>query len=150
MRKELDLIESILSSPDKFTQKILIRYLIPTDYEYVVLRDTCLYGERVFSDEFCFGYYIELLVEIIERTLKRKRRHNKLVSINCLELVIIIISYNAILDTIELLGLAKDVPHSKSKILSDNKIADSWIRKIGAHLIIGKLLCQIFCSMLIN
>jgi hypothetical protein len=91
-----------------------------------------------------------LLVEIIERTLKRKRRHNKLVSINCLELVIIIISYNAILDTIELLGLAKDVPHSKSKILSDNKIADSWIRKIGAHLIIRKLLCQIFCSMLIN
>ena len=71
-------------------------------------------------------------------------------SINCLEFVIIIISYNTILDAIELLAFAKGVLHPKSLILSDNIAADSWIRKIASSSLIGKLLCRILCGLLIN
>lgn len=125
MRKELDLIEKILASPDEFTWETPMRNLIPTDYECAVLGDASLNGGGAFSDKFRFWCYIEWPAEIVERALKGKRRHNELVSINCLEYVIILISHNAVLDAIELSGFANNVPHPKSKIMSDNKTADT-------------------------
>ena len=84
------------------------------------------------------------------RTLKAKTKHSQLVSINCLEFVIIIISYNAILDAIELLGKLVGIPHPKSLILADNTAANSWTRKIASSSIIGKALCRILCALLAN
>ena len=71
-------------------------------------------------------------------------------SINCLEFVIIIISYNAVLDAIELLGKLPDAPHPKALILADNTVVDSWTRKIAFSSIIGKDLCRILFSLLVN
>ena len=74
----------------------------------------------------------------------------QLVSINCLELAIIIISCNAVLDALDLLGFCQDVPHPRSLILADNTAADSWTRKVAASSVLGKSLCRILCSLLMN
>ena len=97
-----------------------------------------------------FWYFVEWPEEIKKRTLKAKIRHSELVSINCLEFVIIIISYNAILDAIELLGKLLGIPHPKALILADNAAVDSWTRKIASSSIIGKALCRIICALLAN
>ena len=44
--------------------------------------------------------------------------------INCLEFAIIIISYNTVLDAIELLGKLLKVPYPKALILVDNTVVD--------------------------
>ena len=77
-------------------------------------------------------------------------RHSELVSINCLEFVIIIISYNAVLDAIDLMDKLRGIPHPKALILADNTAADSWTRKIASSSIIGKALYRILCALLGN
>ena len=72
-----------------------------------------------------FWYFIECPEEIKKEVLKAKVRRLELVSINCLEFVIIIISCNAILDAIELLEKLAGMSHPKALILADNVAADS-------------------------
>ena len=60
------------------------------------------------------------------------------------------IKNNAILDAIELLGKLAGIPHPKALIQADNTAADSWTRKIASSSIIGKALCRILCSLLVN
>jgi len=74
----------------------------------------------------------------------------ELVSTNCLEFIIIIIFYNAILDIIKLLRKLLGMPYPKALILADNTAADSWTKKIASSLIIGKVLYRILCSLLVN
>ena len=150
MRAELDLLERILASPADYAWSVPIRHLIPSDYEATVPGDACLDSGGAFCDEFQFWYYVSWPDCIRERTLKGKGNRSKLISINCLEYVIIILSYNAVLDAIELLGFCTNIPHPKSKILCDNKTADTWTRKIATSSIIGKNLNRIFCSLLVN
>ena len=71
-------------------------------------------------------------------------------SINCLEFSVVIISYSAVLDAIELLGYCADSPHSKYLIFSDNTAAESYTRKMAASSIIGKSLFRILFSLLLN
>ena len=150
MRAELDNFVYILSNSSKINWEIPIRHIIPSDYECTVPGDACLSGGGAYCDEFQFWYYIPWPEEIKQRTLKGKRKHSELISINCLEFIIIIISYNAVLDAIELLGYVANVPHPKSLILADNKSADSWTRKLASSSVIGKRLCRILCGMLMN
>ena len=60
-----------------------------------------------------------------QRTLKGKGKHSEPISINWLEFIIIVISYNTVLDAIELVEYVTNMPHSKALILADNKFADS-------------------------
>ena len=150
MKKEMQTLRHILADPTQCKWEVPIRHLIPSNYDCTALGDTCLEGGGAFCDEFRFWYYLEWRDEIKQLTLKHNKNKKTLVSINCLEFAIIIISYNAILDAIELLALAKDVPHPKSLILSDNRAADAWARKIASSSLIGKLLCQILCRLLMN
>ena len=141
LRAELNLLTVIFSNPHQFKWEIPIRHLISTDYDCTVLGDACLEGEGAFCDELGFWYFIEWPDMIKARTIKAKIKHSELVSINCLEFVIIIISYNAVLDAIELLGVLTEIPHPKTLILADNTAADSWTRKIASSSVIGKALC---------
>ena len=150
MRAELDNFEYILSPSSTINWEIPIRHLIPSDYECAVPEDACLSGGGAYYDEFQFWYYIAWPEEIRQRTLKGKGKYSELISINCLEFVIIIISYNPVLDAIELLGYAATVPHLKTLILADNKSADSWTKKLASLSIIEKRLCRILCGMLMN
>ena len=150
MRAEVKLLTTIFSDSDTYKWEIPIRHLIDTDYDCTVLGDACLEGGGAFCDELRFWYFLEWPDNIKKRTLKAKVKHSELVSINCLEFVIIIVSYNAILDAIELLGKLHNIPHPKSLILSDNTSADSWTRKIASSSLIGKALCRILCSLLVN
>ena len=70
-------------------------------------------------------YFIEWLKEIKQRTLKANLRHLELISITCLEFVIVIISYNAILDSIKLLGKLLGKTHPKILILANITTIDS-------------------------
>ena len=79
----------------------------------------------MFCDELKFWYFIEWPEEMKKRALKGKLRYSELISINYLEFVIIIISYNAILDAIKLLGKLSGIPHPKILILSNNTTVDS-------------------------
>ena len=107
-------------------------------------------GGGTFCEEFQFWYFIPRPEKIKLKTLKDGLKHSELVSINCLEFEVVIISYNVVIDAIELLCYCEDTPQSKSLILSDNTAAYSWTRKIAASSIIGKVLCRIFCPLLIN
>ena len=125
LRAEVKLLTTIFSDSDTCKWEIPIRHLIDTDYDCTVLGDACLEGGGAFCDELRFWYFLEWPDNIKKRKLKAKVKHSELVSINCLEFVIIIVSYNAILDAIELLGRLHNIPHPKSLILSDNTAADS-------------------------
>ena len=150
LRDEIKLLTTIFQDSDTYKWEIPIRYLIDTDYDCIVRGDACLEGGGAFCKELHFWYFIEWPEEIKKRTLKSKVKHSELISINCLEFVIIIISYNAILDAIELLGKLSDIPHHKALILADNTAADSWTRNIASSSIIGKALCRILYSLLVN
>ena len=60
------------------------------------------------------------MAKIKRRTIKAKLRYSGLISINCLEFIIIIISYNTTLGSIELLGKFLGIPHPKILILANN------------------------------
>ena len=134
MREEIKTIQHILSLPDQCEWEVPIRHLIKSNYKCVILGDACLHGGRGFSDDFKFWCYLPWSEEIKSKTIKGSGKHSELVSINFLEFAVIIISYCAVLDAIELLGCKQDVLHQKVLILSDNTIADSWTRKIGFFL----------------
>ena len=150
MRAELDSFEYILSNSSKFNQEILIRYLIPSDYQCTVPRDAYLSGEGSFCDEFQLQYYILLPQYIKQRILKGKGKYSELISINCLEFIIIIISYNTVLDAIELLGYVVNIPYLKAFILANNKSSNSYILKLALSSVISKRLYSILCSILMK
>ena len=89
-------------------------------------------------------------MEIQQRILKGKGKHSERISINYLDFIIIIISYNAVLDTIELLGCAINVSYPKTLILADNRSAGFWTKKSASSSIIRKRLCRILYRLLMN
>ena len=62
--------------------------------------------------------------------LKHKLPKKDLVSAKCLELTIIIASYNTILEVIWMLGFTMRIIYLKFLILLDNKPSDSWARRL--------------------
>ena len=74
----------------------------------------CLEGGGAFYEEFQFWYFIPWPEEIKRNTLKGRLKHSELVPMNCLKFVVVIISYNLVLDAIEILGYYVDTAHSKS------------------------------------
>lgn len=149
MRFELKQLHYILSNPSLFEWSIPIRHIIPTDYDSVTLGDACLTGGGAFNLSSKFWWFIAWPIFIQERTIKFGK-HSQLISINCLEFVVIIISYNANLDAREQFNLFPDIPHPKMLIRADNTTADVWTRKIASSSVIGKNLNRILCSLLTN
>ena len=70
--------------------------------------------------------------------LKAKIKHFQLVSTNCLDF------------TIELLRELSGICYLKHLILLDETAKDSWIRTTDSLSIIGKALCRILYSLLVN
>ena len=93
----------MFSDPIELKWEIPIMILITTDYDWTLLEDTWLEKRGFFCDELQFWYFVECREDIQKRNLTAEIRHSELIFINCIEFVIIIISYNAILDAIKLL-----------------------------------------------
>ena len=105
IRAELDNFVYVLSNSSQINLEIPIMHLIPNDCEYTVPGDACSSRGGGYCCEFQFWHCMPQPEEMKQRTLKGKRKNSELISINCLELVIIVMSHNSVLDAIELLGV---------------------------------------------
>ena len=150
MRAEIALLTTIISSPTTFLWETPIRHVISTTYDYTVPGDACLTGAGAYCDELGFWYYIEWPKSVEQRTLRHiNNKSSQLITINSLEYATIILSYNAVLDALDLLKV-NPPPHPKALIKCDNTTADTWTRKIATSSATGKRLNRLFCSLLIN
>ena len=78
-----------------------------------------------------------------------KKKSPQLISINSLECATIILSCNAVLDSLELLH-ANTPSHPKVQMMCDNTSIDAKTRKISSSSATGKQLNRLFCSLLTN
>ena len=155
MRTELKLIHQILSNPTRYSLDTPIAHVVHRDPEFITFGDASLEAGGGFAND-CFWWHTAWSTEIKSLTLKnltitrRCKLSNDLISINLLEFVVEIINYAAISTLIKdnLVTLAHEYPILLN--WTDNKSAQSWIRKAATRTDKGKSLQRILCSLMIN
>ena len=113
MQDELASFYHVLQNADKLKWKIPIRDLIDSDYECAVIGDAWISVSGAFCNNFQFWHCIPWSQHIIDRMLKSKEwKHSEKVSSNCIRRIIILISWNAVLDAVEnLFFLTSPIPN---------------------------------------
>ena len=150
IRAEITLLITITFSLTSFLWEIPIRYVISTEYDYTVPGDTYLTGAGAYCDKLGFWYYIQQLESIVKHILRYiNKKLSQLISINYLEYTTIILSYNAVLDTLELLKI-KLLSDLKVLMKCNNTTTNTWTQKIVTLSARGKRLNRLFYSLLIN
>ena len=150
MRAEINLISSIEKSPTAFRWEIPIRHAMPKYYDHTVPGDACLAGCGAWCPELKLWRCAAWLPAILRISLKQiKSKPSELITINCLECVTIMFSYNAVLDAISEPN-TKHLPHVKTLFRADKNTSDSWTSKMSTSSITGKILNRLFWSLLMN
>jgi hypothetical protein len=153
MKTELKIIIDVLTNHKKYNLKTPIAHIIDRDPEYVSYGDASLEAAGGFS-EGNFWWHVEWPDKIKALTLKnlivkrRCRESNKLISINLLEFAVEIINYAA----------ATYLFNNETNVFeyvtllnwTDNKSAESWVRKAATRTNKGKALQRILCNLMIN
>jgi len=150
LRDDIRFLRRIISTPEVYKWASPIVYLIPREHTYLITGNACLTGAGGFSIHLNFVWVEPWPLSIVRRTLKCvKKRDKSLISINKLEHVTIIISLAAAITAWECMTPTARPTHPILLILSDNKTAEAWTRRVsGMRDRSARTLGKIFAHLL--
>ena len=150
LRDELRFLRQVLTNPSVYTWSSPLVYLIPREPDYSIFGDACLTGAGGFSVALNFYWVEPWPMAIQRRTLRYLRRGDKsLIPINWLEYLAVIVNLAAAIVAWESLPSTQRPHHPILLILTDNKTAEAWTRRVsGMKASAARTLGKIFAHIL--
>ena len=148
LRDELDFISALLRD-EAFELCTPLAHIVPRDPTFVAAADSCKYSGGGYSVDLCFWWYLRYPTEVVARALLPNNKSGKYVSINCLEMLCIVVNFAASIyacwhDNVDL---------SAYPVLlnwCDNTSAGSWANTRCKSSLIGRALGRYFCGLLMS
>jgi hypothetical protein len=151
MHQEIELFWEKLQPLSSILWETPIAHIIPRMPTATAFGDSCLEGVGGYSNSLGFCWHLPFLEKVIQQTPihKKDNKDGLLISINVLEIVMVIINYYASLQVFTTKNIT-DNPHPVLLSGTDNASALSCTNQTCRKSKLGRLLAQFFCSLLIN
>lgn len=148
LRDELDLILALLSDPS-IELCTPLAHVVPRDPTFVAAADSCKYSGGGYSADLRFMWYLRYPDEVVSRALLPNNKSGKYISINCLEMLCIVVNFSACIYACWYDG----VDMSCFPVLlnwCDNVSAGSWVNTRCKSSLLGRALGRLFCGLLMG
>jgi hypothetical protein len=148
---EIEFVCNKLKPDSGIEWEMPIAHLIPQTPFAMTIGDSLLEGARGLLITLGFWWHIHFLDKVVQHTLQFKTSNNDgmLVSINVLELVMVMINYCTALYVVQTSPVT-DNPHPVILNVINNSSTLSWTLHTCKQSNIGQMLACFFCSLSIN
>lgn len=154
LRKELEFLIYLFKHRNTLGFSSPIAHIVDKDPDYYVAGDACLEGAGGFSFDLAFWWYLRWPHWVRNKTLKHFTKtfqtlDGSFLSINLLEYITIIISYAAVIHSLQPSHLSS-IPHPTINIVSDNTAAVAWSRRAASSTAQGKSLALLLSTFMMH
>lgn len=148
LKTEIAIIKALLRD-DTIILETSFSQIVDKDPDLEAGGDSCKKGGGGWSLDMCFWWYLEYSAEVQRRARLPNNKSGKYISINCLEMVVVIINFAASIYFCHIDGV--DLSNHPTLLnWCDNTAACSWINHKCKDSLIGRALGRLFLGLLMS
>ena len=148
MREELVFLRAFLLD-DSYELCTPVAHIVTRDFSLEAAADSCKFSGGGYSSDLSFWWCLHYPPDIVARAHLPNNKSGDYISINCLEMLCIIVNFAAVIYTC----WHDDIDLSDYPVLlnwCDNTSACSWVNVRCKSSLIGRALGRFFCGMLMG
>ena len=147
--EELDFIRNVITD-EGLRLESNIGHLVERDFDWDIAGDSCKSSGGGWSTDLGLWWYLAYPADIVARARLPSAAHKGYICINCLETVVVVVNFAAVIYTCHFDGI--DITTIVPVLLNwcDNTSACSWINKRCKTSAIGRALGRLFMGMLMG